>query len=35
MIGLLGLFLAPVEVEYELMRSSEMYGSGAFDDALG
>jgi lysyl-tRNA synthetase class 1 len=34
MIGLLGAFLAPVEVEYELMRSSEMYARGAFDDAL-
>ena len=34
MIALLGSFLAPVEVEYELMRSSEMYGSGAFDEAL-
>jgi lysyl-tRNA synthetase, class I len=34
MIGLLGTFLAPVEVEYELLRSSEVYGSGMFDDAL-
>jgi len=34
MIALLGSFLAPVDVEYELMRSSEMYGSGAFDEAL-
>ena len=34
MIGLLGAFLAPVEVEYELMRSSAMYASGAFDEAL-
>jgi lysyl-tRNA synthetase class 1 len=34
MIGLLGTFLAPVEVDYELMRSSEMYARGAFDDAL-
>jgi lysyl-tRNA synthetase class 1 len=34
MIGLLGDFLAPVEVEYELIRSSAMYASGAFDDAL-
>jgi lysyl-tRNA synthetase class 1 len=34
MIALLGGFLAPVEVEYELIRSSEKYGSGAFDDAL-
>ena len=28
MIGQLGGFLAPVEVEYELTRSSEMYASG-------
>ena len=34
MIALLGDFLAPVEVEYELMRSSAMYASGAFDEAL-
>ena len=34
MIGLLGDFLVPVEVEYELMRSSEMYRSGAFDEGL-
>jgi lysyl-tRNA synthetase class 1 len=34
MIGLLGKFLEPVEVSYELMRSSEMYASGRFDDAL-
>ncbi len=34
MVALLGSFLAPVEVEYELMRSSEMYGSGRFDEAL-
>lgn len=34
MIGLLSGFLAPVEVEYELIRSSEMYGSGRFDEAL-
>jgi lysyl-tRNA synthetase, class I len=34
MIALLGSFLAPVDVEYELIRSSEMYGSGAFDVAL-
>jgi lysyl-tRNA synthetase class 1 len=34
MIGLLGGFLAPVEVEYELLRSSEMYASGGFDEAL-
>jgi lysyl-tRNA synthetase class 1 len=34
MIGLLGDFLAPVEVEYELLRSSEMYRSGGFDEGL-
>jgi lysyl-tRNA synthetase, class I len=34
MIGLLEKFLAPVEVRYELMRSSEMYSSGRFDEAL-
>jgi lysyl-tRNA synthetase class 1 len=34
MISLLGTFLAPVEVEYELIRSSDMYGSGRFDDGL-
>ena len=34
MIGLLGEFLEPVEVSYDLMRSSEMYASGRFDDAL-
>ncbi|HZO80682.1 MAG TPA: lysine--tRNA ligase [Candidatus Binataceae bacterium] len=34
MIGLLAEFLAPVEVEYELMRSSEVYAGGRFDDAL-
>ncbi|HUO05255.1 MAG TPA: lysine--tRNA ligase [Candidatus Binataceae bacterium] len=34
MIGLLGGFLAPVEADYELMRSSEMYASGKFDDGL-
>ena len=34
MIGLLGKFLAPVEVEYELMRSAEMYSSGRFDEGL-
>src|ERR1700736_4824590 len=26
MIGLLGKFLAPVEIEYELIKSTEMYG---------
>ncbi len=34
MIALLEKFLEPVEVSYELMRSSEMYASGRFDDAL-
>jgi len=34
MIALLEQFLAPVEVSYELMRSSEMYAGGRFDDAL-
>jgi lysyl-tRNA synthetase class 1 len=34
MIGLLGTFLQPVEVEFELLRSSEMYRQGSFDDAL-
>src|SRR5260370_13175011 len=34
MIALLVTFLEPVEVQYELMRSSEMYGSGNFDEAL-
>ncbi len=34
MIALLGSFLAPVEVDYELMLSSEMYGSGRFDEVL-
>ena len=34
MVSLLGEFLAPIEVEYELMRASEMYASGRFDDAL-
>ena len=34
MIGLLGGFLAPVEVEYELVRAAEMYSSGRFDDGL-
>ncbi len=34
MIGLLGTFLAPVEVRYELLRSSELYASGSFDQAL-
>ncbi len=34
MIGQLGGFLAPVEVEFELMRSAEMYASGSFDEGL-
>jgi lysyl-tRNA synthetase, class I len=34
MIGLLEKFLEPVEIEYELMLSSEMYGNGHFDDSL-
>jgi lysyl-tRNA synthetase class 1 len=34
MVGLLRKFLAPVEVDYELLHSSEMYASGRFDDAL-
>src|ERR1700731_558816 len=34
MIALLEKFLDPVEVSYELMRSSEVYESGRFDDAL-
>ena len=34
MIGQLGGFLAPVEVEYELVRAGEMYSSGRFDEGL-
>jgi lysyl-tRNA synthetase, class I len=34
MLRLLAEFLAPVEVEYELARASEMYSSGRFDDGL-
>jgi len=34
MIGLLGGFLAPVEVEYEVMRAAHMYESGRFDAGL-
>jgi lysyl-tRNA synthetase, class I len=34
MVALLGTFLEPVEVEYELLRSSEMYASGRFDAGL-
>ncbi|HJU10147.1 MAG TPA: lysine--tRNA ligase, partial [Candidatus Binataceae bacterium] len=34
MVALLGTFLEPVEVEYELLRSSEMYTSGRFDQGL-
>jgi len=34
MIAQLGAFLAPVEVDYELIMSSKMYLSGGFDEAL-
>lgn len=34
MVALLGTFLEPVEVTYELLRSSEMYASGRFDPGL-
>ncbi|MGA8659866.1 MAG: hypothetical protein WB586_27415, partial [Chthoniobacterales bacterium] len=34
MVALLETFLEPVEVEYELLRSSEMYASGRFDQGL-
>ncbi len=34
MIGQLGGFLAPVEVEYELVRAADMYSSGRFDEGL-
>ena len=34
MVALLRTFLEPVEVQYELLRSSEMYGTGRFDEAL-
>jgi lysyl-tRNA synthetase, class I len=34
MLRLLGGFLAPVEVEYELVRAGEMYSSGRFDEGL-
>src|SRR5215470_6822501 len=34
MVALLRTFLEPVEVDYELLRSSEMYASGRFDDGL-
>ena len=34
MIGLLEKFLEPVEVSYELIRSSEMYAAGRFDGTL-
>ena len=34
MIKLLKEFLEPVAIDYELMRSSESYASGLFDDAL-
>ena len=34
MVGLLVSFLEPVELDYELLRSSEMYASGRFDRGL-
>jgi len=34
MVGLLVTFLQPVEVDYELLQSSEMYASGRFDEGL-
>jgi lysyl-tRNA synthetase class 1 len=34
MVALLGTFLQPVELDYELLQSSEMYASGRFDDGL-
>jgi len=34
MLGQLGGFLAPVEVEYEIVRAAEMYSSGRFDEGL-
>jgi len=34
MVALLKTFLEPVEVEYELLRSNEMYASGRFDHGL-
>jgi lysyl-tRNA synthetase class 1 len=34
MLGQLGGFLAPVEVEYEIARASDMYSSGRFDEGL-
>ncbi|MFZ1886624.1 MAG: lysine--tRNA ligase [Candidatus Binataceae bacterium] len=34
MLGLLREFLAPVEVDYELVRSSQMYSGGSFDEGL-
>jgi lysyl-tRNA synthetase class 1 len=34
MISLLGRFLAPIEVEYELLKSSAMYAGGGFDEGL-
>ncbi|HUY28246.1 MAG TPA: lysine--tRNA ligase [Candidatus Binataceae bacterium] len=34
MLSLLRDFLAPVEVDYELIRSSEMYRAGSFDAGL-
>jgi len=34
MVSLLGDFLRPVEVEYELILSSDAYGNGLFDEGL-
>jgi lysyl-tRNA synthetase class 1 len=34
MVALLKKFLEPVEVDYELLRASEMYMSGRFDEGL-
>ena len=33
-VALLRTFLEPIEVEYELLRSNEMYSSGRFDEGL-
>jgi lysyl-tRNA synthetase class 1 len=34
MVSLLGDFLKPVEVDYEIINSSQAYGGGLFDDGL-
>lgn len=34
MVGRLRALFAPVEVDYELLRASEMYGAGRFDSGL-